>query len=65
MIKNLKFIFLLVLCAVIFGETTLNISAQANDKVLISAKGKTLKQSDADTLIKFYEWAFQAEFNST
>lgn len=54
----------MILCAAIFGETTLNISAQSNGKVLISAKGQTLKQSDVDTLIKFYEWAFQAEFSS-
>jgi len=63
MIKKLKSIFLLVLCAAIFGGTTLNISAQTGDKVLISANGKTLKQSDVDSLVKFYEWAFQAEFN--
>ena len=65
MIKKLKSIFLLILCAVIFGGTTLNISAQTSGKVLVSAKGKTLKQSDVDTLIEFYEWAFQAEFSST
>lgn len=63
MIKKLKSIFLLVLCAAIFGGATLKISAQTNGKVLVSAKGKTLKQSDVDTLIKFYEWAFQAEFS--
>lgn len=65
MIKNLTSIFLLALCAAIFGGATLNISAQTSGKVLISAKGQTLKQSDVDTLIKFYEWAFQAEFSST
>lgn len=65
MIKNLKSIFLLVLCAAIFGAATLNISAQTSERALISAKGQTLKQSDIDTLIKFYEWAFQAEFSST
>lgn len=64
MINKLKYIFLLVLCGAIFGAATLNISAQPSEKVLISAKGKTLKQSDVDSLIKFYEWAFQAEFSS-
>lgn len=63
MIKNLKSIFLLILCAAVFGTATLNISAQTRGKVLVSAKGKTLKQSDVDTLIKFYEWAFMAEFS--
>lgn len=63
MINKLKYL-LLVLCVGLIGGT-INISAQSNDSVLVSAKGKTLKQSDVDKLIQFYEWAFQAEFNST
>lgn len=65
MIKNIQYLFLMILCTAIFGGATLNISAQTSEKVLISAKGKTLKQSDIDALVRFYEWAFQAEFNST
>lgn len=64
MINKLKYLFLLVLCVGMIGGT-MNISAQSNDSVLVSAKGKTLKKSDVEKLIQFYEWAFQAEFNST
>lgn len=64
MMNKLKYLFLLVLCAAMIGGAV-NISAQTSDKILVSAKGKTLRQSDVNTLIEFYEWAFQAEFNST
>lgn len=64
MINKIKYLFLLVLCAAIFGGAVANISAQANDRVLITAKAKSLKQSDVDKMIEFYEWAFQAQFSS-
>lgn len=64
MINKLKFLFLLILCAGLLGNFT-TISAQNDSKVLISSAGKTLKQSDVNSLIAFYEWAFQTEFNST
>lgn len=64
MINKLKFLFLLILCAGLFGNFT-TVSAQNGSKVLVSSAGKTLKQSDVNSLIAFYEWAFQAEFNST
>ena len=59
----LKYFFLTALCAFLIGGA-MNISAQTPDKTLVSAKGKTLRQSDVDKLIEFYEWAFQAEFSS-
>ena len=62
MILKLKYIFLVVLCAGMIGGA-LNIHGQVSDKVLISASGKSLRQSDIDRMIEFYEWAFQAEFN--
>lgn len=65
MMNKIKYLFLSVLCAGMIGGATANISAQTSDKVLVSAKGKTLKQTDVDKLIEFYEWAFQAEFSST
>lgn len=55
----------MILCAGMIGGASVNISAQTSGKVLVSAKGQTLRQSDVDTLIKFYEWAFRAEFSST
>lgn len=55
---------MVVLCAgLIFG--VLDASAQTNDKVLVSASGKSLRQSDIDKMIEFYEWAFEKEFDST
>lgn len=62
---RLKVLFLLVLCAAGFGGLT-SISAQnGGEKIIASAGGKTLRQTDVNKLIEFYEWAFQAEFNST
>lgn len=64
MINKLKYLFLLVLCAGLMGGAALNVSAQKNDRVLVAAGGKSLRQSDIDKLIEFYEWAFEAKFNS-
>lgn len=63
MIQKLKYLFLLVLCAGLIGGA-LNVSAQTSDKVLVSAGGKALRQADIDKMIEFYEWAFQAKFNT-
>ena len=61
--NTLKYFFLTALCAVLIGGA-MNVSAQMPDKTLVSAKGKTLRQSDINKLIEFYEWAFQTQFNS-
>ncbi|MET0753178.1 MAG: hypothetical protein ABWZ66_07385 [Pyrinomonadaceae bacterium] len=62
--NKIKYLFIAFLCAALIGGAgVLNAPAQ-NDKVLVSASGKTLKQSDVNTLIEFYEWAFQASFTS-
>src|SRR5215218_5563061 len=58
MIK-IKYLFILVLCLATLG-TAANVTAQSN--VLVSAGGKSLKQSDIDGLIDFYEWALGAKF---
>ncbi|HEX8371085.1 MAG TPA: hypothetical protein VF604_21255 [Pyrinomonadaceae bacterium] len=64
MMNKLKYLFLLILCAGMFGGA-ITVSAQTGgDKVLVAGK-KTLRQSDIDRLIQFYEWAFQTEFDST
>src|SRR5215207_11270675 len=63
MLHKLKYIFLLVLCVGLIGGA-LNVSAQVNDKVLVSASGKALRQSDIDKMIEFYEWAFEREFSA-
>lgn len=59
-----KYLLTLLLCAALVGGAgILNVSAQ-NDKVLVSASGKILRQSDVDTLIEFYEWAFETRFTA-
>jgi predicted enzyme related to lactoylglutathione lyase len=63
MINKIKYLFLLILCAGVIGVVT-KVSAQNGDKVLVMVCGKSLKQSDIDKLIKFYEWAFQTEFTA-
>lgn len=60
MINKLKYIFLLILCVGLIGA---NVSAQT-DKVLVSAGGKTLRQTEVNRLIEFYEWAFEAKFSA-
>jgi hypothetical protein len=60
MMNKLKFIFLLILCAASIGGLT-NISAQTSDRVLV-AGNSTLRQSEVDKLIEFYEWAFETSF---
>jgi hypothetical protein len=64
MMSKIKILFLLVLCVGLIGGA-MNVSAQTgSDKVLVSAGGKTLKQSDVDAIIEFYEWASQTRFTS-
>ena len=61
--NTMKYLLILILMLGITGEAA-NIFAQTGGKILVSAGGKTLKQSDVDEIIKFYEWAFQTEFTS-
>ena len=64
MMSKIKILFLLALCVGLIGGA-MNVSAQTGgDKVLVSAGGKTLKQSDVDAIIEFYEWASQTRFTS-
>ncbi|HEX8287505.1 MAG TPA: hypothetical protein VF556_05915 [Pyrinomonadaceae bacterium] len=54
---------MLVLCAGLVNAA-INVSAQnARDRVLVTGK-KSLKQSEVENLIKFYEWAFETEFTA-
>jgi hypothetical protein len=62
MINKIKTIFLMMLCFGVFGGIS-NVFAQTGgNKVLVAAGGETLKQSDVDGLIGFYEWAFETQF---
>ncbi|MCD9186084.1 MAG: hypothetical protein LUM44_06605 [Pyrinomonadaceae bacterium] len=62
--NTFKYLFLLILCIGSIGSFN-NIFAQdKTDQVLVAGK-KPLKQSDVDTLIEFYEWAFETRFTET
>jgi hypothetical protein len=61
--NKLKYLLLLVLCAGLVGAVS-NITAQTSDKVLVSTGGKTLRQTDINKMIQFYEWAFEAKFSA-
>jgi len=60
---KLKIFFLLVLSVGLTGGLV-NIAAQTNDKVLVSAGGKSIRQSEFDQLVEFYEWAFETQFTA-
>jgi hypothetical protein len=63
--NKIKYLFISFLCAALLGGAAIiNVSAQTSDKVLVSASGKTLRQSDVNTLIEFYEWAFETRFDA-
>lgn len=55
----MRYLFILLTVLAITGST-LTTYAQA-DRVLVSSK-QPLRQSDVDTLVEFYEWAFEGAF---
>lgn len=61
MINKIKYLFCLILCAGLIGGLTHTLFAQNGDQILTAGK-KPLKQSEVNTLIEFYEWAFEAAF---
>ena len=62
MIHRLRNLSLLALCAAILFGAAWSAAAQ-NDSDKTSAAGRTsLKQSDLNKLIEFYEWAFETRF---
>jgi hypothetical protein len=65
MINKLSIIFALFFCLVVFGgAAAIQIPAQTggDDKILVASGGQRLRQSDVDSVIEFYEWAFQSRF---
>lgn len=59
--KTIKYLLLLILCANFIGGT-IHISAQTGgDRVLTSGK-KPLRQSEFQSMIDLYEWAFETKF---
>lgn len=63
MINKTKHFLLLILCAGMIGAMT-NITAQTRDNILVSKSGVSLRQSDVDKMIAFYEWTFEAQFSA-
>lgn len=62
--KNKAIYLLLMFCIGIFGGGAINIAAQKSEQVLLSSGGKSIKQSDIDAMIGFYEWAFETKFTT-
>ncbi|HTK37635.1 MAG TPA: hypothetical protein VL325_04015 [Pyrinomonadaceae bacterium] len=63
MINKTKYFLLLILCAGMVGGLT-SVMAQTRDNILVSKNGASLRQSDIDQMIEFYEWAFEARFST-
>ncbi|MBS1796643.1 MAG: hypothetical protein JSS81_22610 [Acidobacteria bacterium] len=59
--NKIKCFILIVLSAALVGAAV-EARAQGLDNVLVSAAGKTFRQSEMDQLIQFYEWTFRASF---
>lgn len=59
MINKTIFFLLLILCAGVFGGLA---KAQTRDEVPVAKSGASLKRSDIEKMIAFYEWAFEAQF---
>jgi hypothetical protein len=64
MINKLSVIFSLFFCLAVCGGAAIQVAAQTggDDKVLVASGRQQLRQSDVDSVIEFYEWAFQARF---
>jgi predicted enzyme related to lactoylglutathione lyase len=64
MINKLSIIFSLFFCLAVFGGAAVQLPAQTGggDKILVTSGRQQLRQSDVDSVIEFYEWAFQARF---
>ncbi|MEH2385369.1 MAG: hypothetical protein V7K14_06185 [Nostoc sp.] len=64
--NKLKYLFILFLYVILIDGATINIFAQAaGNKVLVRAENESLKPSDIDKAIAFYEWAFAAKFTQS
>lgn len=60
--NKIKILFLTVLCLGLVGGV-IKVAAQTDNKVLVSKGGATLKQTDVETMIEFYEFVFDAKFS--
>ncbi len=63
MMNIIKYLLMVVLTVGAIGSA-LNVAAQSAVGILVTAGGKTLRQTDVDKVVKFYEWAFGAEFTA-
>jgi hypothetical protein len=61
--NKLKYFLCAAWCAFLVGAAV-NVPAQTSDKVLVSAGGKQLRQTDVNKLVQFYEWAFETKFSA-
>lgn len=63
MLDKLKNLLLLISYLAAIGTGSV-VSAQNDNKVLVLASGKTLRQSDIAAVVKFYECAFETKFTA-
>lgn len=63
MMNKIKYFLAAVVAIGLIGGA-MSVSAQTGGRVLVTAGGKTLRQSDVDKVIQFYEWVFQTEFTA-
>lgn len=61
--KSLKYTVFLLLFACVLSNATFVNAQTGGDRVLVAGKN-SLRQSDINGLIEFYEWAFETEFSS-
>jgi hypothetical protein len=60
---KIKYILLIVLCAGLIGSA-INVSAQTGGSRVLVAGKKSLRESEVEKLIEFYEWAMDATFTA-
>lgn len=61
--NKFKYLFLLILCLGLMGGSSAILAQNTPERILVAGK-KPLKQSDINSLIEFYEWAFEAKFTT-
>src|SRR5690349_7228805 len=62
--NRIKLFLIAALCVFAIGGLTKTPAQASGSKVLVAGK-QTLRQADVDTIIKFYEWAFDAAFTDS
>jgi hypothetical protein len=62
MLRKIKHLVLLILCICLLDRGMPRASAQSSGQLLAESGGESLKKSDVDQVIAFFEWAFETKF---